>query len=344
MKRVKKWLALLLTVCLLLPAAAPAAADEQPYVHSDTTMPFDLAPRQTYTFQLTEYGTQAVPNITAGNGNVLQTEDVSCTPSGTGCIYTFKVRAIGQVGQETGIYTTLPGQSSVRHCVVRVGGAYVQSDTTMDFSLKEGSSYAFRFEVKGTRDLTPNIVTGNGSILSTQNVRKCVENDNDVYYFTVCATGTAGQSTGVYTTLPGQSSVRHCSISITPGGTYNPSAARQVFALVNQERAKAGVPALKWADSLANCANIRASELNRRFSHTRPDGSLCFTAYPSSETRRTYGENVARVSSPSPATVMGMWMNSEGHRANILNPSFTALAVGCFERNGMVYWAQDFEG
>ena len=65
---------------------------------------------------------------------------------------------------------------------------YIKSDTTMDFTVTQGQTYAFRFEVIGTH-ANPNIVSGNSAVLRTEEVKKVVENGNDVYYFKIRATG-----------------------------------------------------------------------------------------------------------------------------------------------------------
>ena len=86
----------------------------------------------------------------------------------------------------------------------------VVSDTTVNFTLKRGSAYCFKMTVVNGSTATPNFTVGNGSVLKTQYVAK-VGND---YYFRVYATGKPGESTGVYTTLPGQNPVRHCVVTI----------------------------------------------------------------------------------------------------------------------------------
>ena len=88
--------------------------------------------------------------------------------------------------------------------------AHVVSDTTVNFTLKRGSAYCFKMTVVNGNNQTPSFTVGNGSVLKTQFVAK-VGND---YYYRVYATGTPGQSTGVYTTLPGQNAVKHCTVTI----------------------------------------------------------------------------------------------------------------------------------
>ena len=88
--------------------------------------------------------------------------------------------------------------------------AYVVSDTTVNFTLKRGSAYCFKMTVVNGNAMTPSFTVGNGDVLKTQFVAK-IGND---YYYRVYAIGTPGQSTGVYTTLPGQNAVKHCAVTI----------------------------------------------------------------------------------------------------------------------------------
>jgi len=116
----------------------------------------------------------------------------------------------------------------------------------------------------------------------------------------------------------------------------------QVRTLVNQERNKLGIESLKSNTLLTNAANIRAKEIAELFSHTRPDGTSCFTAISSDYKYRCLGENIAYGYSLSADGVMGLWMNSPGHRSNILNSNFTEIGIGCYESNGYCYWVQMF--
>ena len=86
-------------------------------------------------------------------------------------------------------------------------------------------------------------------------------------------------------------------------------------------------------------ADIRAKELVSLFSHSRPDGSDYTTVLPSG--LNAWGENVA-MGQTSPEKVMESWMNSSGHRANILSSDFTLIGVGFYESGGEYYWVQNF--
>ena len=90
---------------------------------------------------------------------------------------------------------------------------YVESDTTINFTLARGKTYAYKMTVHGTH-ANPQIVAGNGNVLRTESVKHTTSNGNDVYYFKIRAIGKQGQATGVYTTLPNQKSVRHSDVAI----------------------------------------------------------------------------------------------------------------------------------
>lgn len=119
--------------------------------------------------------------------------------------------------------------------------------------------------------------------------------------------------------------------------------AQEVVRLVNIERADAGLAPLTMDATLSAAAQRRAQEIDESFSHTRPDGSSCFTVLKDfGITYRACGENIAK-GSPTPERVVEGWMNSAGHRANILNQNFTTIGVGVHaDAAGTLHWAQLF--
>ncbi|MGN1250415.1 MAG: CAP domain-containing protein [Candidatus Spyradocola sp.] len=142
--------------------------------------------------------------------------------------------------------------------------------------------------------------------------------------------------------------------TVTPSPTSAPSEgtdevpgvseyAQEVVRLVNVERKKAGLAPLTMDATLSAAAQVRAQEIDVSFSHTRPDGTSCFTVLKEfGISYRACGENIAK-GSPSPARVVEGWMNSAGHRANILNENFTAIGVGVHaDAAGTLHWAQLF--
>ena len=119
--------------------------------------------------------------------------------------------------------------------------------------------------------------------------------------------------------------------------------AQEVVRLVNIERANAGLAPLSMDATLSVAAQVRAQEIDSSFSHTRPDGSSCFTVLKEmGVSYRTAGENIAK-GQATPARVVEGWMNSAGHRANILNGNFTTIGVGVYEdAAGTLHWTQLF--
>ncbi|MOA17824.1 Cysteine-rich secretory protein family protein [compost metagenome] len=118
--------------------------------------------------------------------------------------------------------------------------------------------------------------------------------------------------------------------------------AEQVVDLVNQERSKAGLNPLKSDAALTNVAMIKAKDMynNNYFDHNSPTLGSPFDLMKSEGVQyRTAGENIAK-GQRTPEEVMNAWMNSEGHRQNILNPNFTSIGVAYY--NGE--WVQEFTG
>ena len=114
---------------------------------------------------------------------------------------------------------------------------------------------------------------------------------------------------------------------------------RQVVDIVNNERAKLEIAPLEIDESLMKSCDIRAEEIVTTFSHKRPDGQSCFTVIKTS-----YGyaaENIA-YGQKNAEEVMSSWMNSEGHRNNIISEKYSHIGVGCYEHNNRLYWVQLF--
>lgn len=122
--------------------------------------------------------------------------------------------------------------------------------------------------------------------------------------------------------------------------------ALECFELINEEREKEGREPLELNDDLMEACRIRAEELPELFSHTRPDGSTCYTVLEEVgiESYRWVGENIA-AGQRTPEEAVNSWMNSSGHRANILNENYTEGALGCYRCPGTgygIYWVQLF--
>ncbi|MFB4169096.1 CAP domain-containing protein [Virgibacillus sp. JSM 102003] len=115
-----------------------------------------------------------------------------------------------------------------------------------------------------------------------------------------------------------------------------------VIKLTNQERSNQGLSPLKAHKKLSNVARNKAQDMqsNGYFSHTSPTyGSPFDMMKNAGVSYQSAGENIAR-GQKSPQQVVDAWMNSQGHRENILNENFTHIGVGYTESGN--YWSQMF--
>lgn len=120
---------------------------------------------------------------------------------------------------------------------------------------------------------------------------------------------------------------------------------QEVFELVNKVRVENGLHTLKWAEDLAEIARAHCADMINRgfFSHTNPDGESPFDrlknngiAYRSAAENIAYGQKDAQ-------EVMNSWMNSSGHRANILSKTVKEIGIGAVKNTrGTIYWTQMF--
>ncbi len=122
---------------------------------------------------------------------------------------------------------------------------------------------------------------------------------------------------------------------------------KKVVDLVNAERAKAGLKPLKMNTQLSKTATLKSQDMakNNYFDHNSPTyGSPFDMMKKYGISYRTAGENIA-MGQTTPEQVMKGWMNSPGHRANILKASFTQIGVGVAKNSaGRLYWTQQFIG
>lgn len=112
--------------------------------------------------------------------------------------------------------------------------------------------------------------------------------------------------------------------------------AAQLIAQVNADRAAYGIGTLCVDEALTQAACVRAEEIVRKFSHTRPDGTKWHTVYSGA-----YAENIARGYATAEKCEAAL-MSSAGHRENILRARYTKIGVCAYSVNGVVYWVQLF--
>jgi len=132
-----------------------------------------------------------------------------------------------------------------------------------------------------------------------------------------------------------------------PNLTENNKLEKEVVTLVNQERAKQGLAPLKENVQLSNVARTKSEDMVAKnyFSHTSPTyGSPFDMMKKFGITYTAAGENIA-MGQQTAASVMSSWMNSPGHKANILSKNFTEIGVGIAkDKSGSIYWTQQFIG
>jgi uncharacterized protein YkwD len=222
----------------------------------------------------------------------------------------------------------LGASGEVSDAAARQAGRSLNAQFVMTGSFeKTGDTYRFRTKL---------IIVSNGavSVTTTANVR-------DGSRLRQLLAAAAAPTAPVVTATPPRAPVT----PVTPATPAAPgNVSNDVLVLVNAERAKAGLPALTTNSQLSQAAMIRARELPRLFSHTRPNGTTCFTVFSETGVKfSTAGENIAQ-GQRNAEGAMTSWMNSEGHRANILSRNFDAVGIGYYIDNGTPYWIQLFTG
>lgn len=269
---------------------------------------------------------------------------------------------VTSVAVGSAVITAKSGKKSYK-CTVEV----VTGSITLDKSsvtIKKGDAKAVTFTVKGTSevkcvslDKNKVVVLGykvNGDVFKvkikglkpgTAYVKVYLKEDKTISK-KIKVTVTDGTGTSGKTSDSTTSSVASVKENKTEqDSTASMSYAEQVLYYVNIERENAGVSPLTLDDKLCQAADIRAAELLELFSHTRPDGTDCFTVLDEVDFSSSIcGENIAAGRKTAKETVND-WMNSPGHKANILNPSYSVMgAARAYSANTDYgyYWAQLF--
>ena len=161
-----------------------------------------------------------------------------------------------------------------------------------------------------------------------------------------CQTGTCTKPSTTTPTVPSTTQPSTTTPSTTPTTGTNTTLsayATEVVRLVNEARKAQGLSALTVNATLQQAAQVRAQETSKSFSHTRPDGTSWSTVLKQfGISYAGAGENIAMGQS-TPQAVMTAWLNSTGHRANILNASFKNIGIGVYkDASGRLYWSQEF--
>lgn len=157
-----------------------------------------------------------------------------------------------------------------------------------------------------------------------------------IVFAALAAAALTGAAGAVHLDRPVQGS------SSVSAGIQSSSAASEVVRLTNSARSQNGYAALVEDGALSEAAAVRAREIARSFSHTRPSGASFSSAL--SESGVSYlraGENIAS-GQKSASEVVNAWLNSPGHRANILNSSYSRIGSASVNIDGTLYWVQLF--
>lgn len=225
--------------------------------------------------------------------------------------------------------------------------------STMSFAYGESYTIVRYYYPYSTRTTTNNYYNN----YSQNNISRYLftynTNTNYYRYSTPTTTTTTNTSTNNNTNTYTPPTTNNTSSKDTTTVTTTPSQNTQftanameleVIRLVNEERKKEGLAPFTHSPELSKVARAKSQDMADKnyFSHTSPTYGDPFAMMKSFGIKyRTAGENIAKGYYSAESVVKG-WMNSSGHRANILNPSFNKIGVGYVNANGTTYWTQQF--
>ncbi len=163
--------------------------------------------------------------------------------------------------------------------------------------------------------------------------------------FSSAPSASSAASVPATSSMPSNSTVSSAASSAASSQAAERGYIMEIFSLVNRHRTEAGLAPLMLDNRICSVAGLRADEITEVFSHERPNGSSCFTAL--NEANITYtnaGENIA-AGQRNAAAVVESWMNSPGHRANIMSEKFNSIGIGHIYKSNDIYghyWVQMF--
>lgn len=197
--------------------------------------------------------------------------------------------------------------------------------------------------VRGIGDAAPEVIgevkNGNTTKFVDRNASTSEVNCYIVVPFLVDGKGDTIITNAVTSTSAKAINVALSTTRVSISGIESYADAYKVLDRVNAERKKMGAQPLVMDQDLMEAAMQRAAETVVIFSHTRPSGLECYTIEP-----KVWGENIAAGTYPGygPNEIMDEWMNSTGHRQNILKNDYKSIGIGCFRYRGGAYWVQLF--
>ncbi len=241
-------------------------------------------------------------------------------------------------GKKTGtayIYAKTGGKTL--KCKVTVKRSFIKADNN-DIEIAQGNNKKIVLTVKGSKKI----------ILKCSDKNICTASwgkwNDDTISITIKAKSSGTAKISVYAKGYSQSTVETIKVKVkgSDGNNSISDMENEVIDLVNEERKAHGLSELTQDDTLTEIAEIRAEEISEKFSHMRPNGEKCFSLFTEKGVVNVYrAENIAS-KQKSAEEVMTSWMNSDGHKNNILNDNFKYIGVGCYEKNGTYYWVQSF--
>lgn len=242
-------------------------------------------------------------------------------------------------GRKTGTATvSAKVGSTTLKCAVTVKKAFI-TPSAENITVSKGKSKTITLKVNGSKDVA----------LSNSNKDVCSASwgkwDGSAIKLTIKGKAEGSAVIKVYIKNDKKSTAQEINVTVEKK-SEDDARIDDVFALVNEARRDEGVGELKMDDTLNEIADIRAKEIAEEFSHTRPDGSSCFTAFDDAGYKyMLVGENIGYEYKGTADSIMygkKCWMNSPLHKANILNGEFTKIGVGVCKSGDRYYWVQVF--
>ena len=252
------------------------------------------------------------------------------------------------VGVGTGstyIYAKADGKTL--KCKITVKKAFISANADK-ISISEGAKKTVSVSVSGSKSIVYS--NSNSKICSVTSAKW----DGNKLKLTIKGKNEGTAKIKVYAKGYSKSTLETITVTVGSGKVNAESSestlseAEKVVELVNAERAKIGLSALTMDDTLNELAQLRAKELVSYFSHTRPDGTSCFTAFDEFGIENGWkAENIA-AGHKNAQTVMYDpaygWVNSPGHYENMTNPNMNKIGVALVKVSGgyKYYWVQVF--
>ncbi|MCM1022997.1 MAG: CAP domain-containing protein [Prevotella sp.] len=240
------------------------------------------------------------------------------------------------VGKSTGsTYVHAKAKGIDLKCRIIVKKSFISANKD-ELDLEKGQSQKITLTVKGSKDIA--LQNSDKDVCSTSWGKW----DGDRITLTVKAKKNGTANIKIYAKKFTNLAYKTVTVKVGSPDDKTASDAEAVIELVNDERSAQRKSKLTSDDTLNMIAEQRAKEIAEKFSHTRPDGSQCATLLRENGIANVYaGENIAAGCTDA-EEVMKLWMNSDGHRRNIMSGNYTRIGVGVYKTNGTTYWVQVF--